>query len=476
MCGLVGVAGNLLMSHHKMFRDMLLFDTIRGWDSTGITVVPMQSNIPKTIKEIGPPSNLWDWGDNDELNNKGVVKAVKKVLMGHNRAATVGKINKENAHPFTFGNITGAHNGSLNSWKDLEGYDHLNVDSQALFNTIDKKGIDHTWKSFYGAAAITWWDEKKGQLSMVRNDQRPLYIAFSKDEKVVFWASEAWMIRTAAIKHNVDLKEREDKDGKWESPIFQLKAHSLHVFEVLSNNINLLEVRELEKKPTMAATSTRSGGHNTGIYPRIVGIKPKHKNKQINFFWSIGLEKADKEVRGQEVELLHTVTRQFTSTNAEYVVVMKTKDGKRVEVFSENMDTFKVWEARALADTRNFYKILHRPRIFLDEKGKFSAYRINERGVKLSHSLIVKKEKEKEEKKSNVIHMYKHYDGAVVSEKRWNEIMRTMKPTQSCTLCTNPLNIEDHELIRWLGPTTACCPECASNEFTMLNLEQYQYQ
>src|SRR3546814_8848521 len=66
-------------------------------------------------------------------------------FVGHNRFATKGKVNDLNAHPFHYGNIVGAHNGTLekSSWDALDkklGED-TDVDSQAIITSIATFGI-----------------------------------------------------------------------------------------------------------------------------------------------------------------------------------------------------------------------------------------------------------------------------------------------------------------------------------------------
>ena len=194
MCGIVGIAGNVYQRECKAFRDMLVFDQVRGFDSTGICFVGNANNLAKVEKELDGPENLWNFHDSELLDYRGVAKTTHKLMLGHNRAATIGKVIRENAHPFTFGHVTGVHNGSLDDWHELERDEkgqQFDVDSKALLATISKKGIDHAWKSFRGAAAVVWWDESDGSLNIARNNQRPLYLAYSQAGDVLFWASEA---------------------------------------------------------------------------------------------------------------------------------------------------------------------------------------------------------------------------------------------------------------------------------------------
>ena len=39
MCGLVGMAGDILQKHEEMFKEMLIYDSIRGFHSTGVAFI-----------------------------------------------------------------------------------------------------------------------------------------------------------------------------------------------------------------------------------------------------------------------------------------------------------------------------------------------------------------------------------------------------------------------------------------------------
>ena len=86
MCGLVGVAGDLRTPHKKVFKSLLVFDALRGEDSTGVAEVRLNNDILIT-KEVGPPQMLWGYGDTSVFDRKGIANAGSKVLLGHNRAA-----------------------------------------------------------------------------------------------------------------------------------------------------------------------------------------------------------------------------------------------------------------------------------------------------------------------------------------------------------------------------------------------------
>lgn len=202
MCGLVGVAGNIPLQIDKIFKTLLVLDTLRGEDSTGVAFIHKDRANPLSIaKVIGDPFALFE----TNAYSRGIAKP-NRVIIGHNRYATQGKVNRANAHPFEYGDIVGAHNGTLNNKHVLKDGYHFDVDSQALINHIDKEGIESAIKGLNGAWALTWWDQGKSTMNFLRNDQRPLYLCESEDSKTVLWASEAWMLEIACAKQNLKIK------------------------------------------------------------------------------------------------------------------------------------------------------------------------------------------------------------------------------------------------------------------------------
>lgn len=195
MCGLVGMAGKLTAAHDKVFKKLLIFDVIRGEHSTGVAAVPTNGDV-NIAKQVGNPFELFEDKRYDRAINK-----QNRVLIGHNRFATQGAVNKANAHPFNFEHITGAHNGSLTNSKDLEDSKDFVVDSQAIFNHISKKGVEDMVSKVQGAYALVWWDSDKETLNFIRNDERPLYIAFTEKSERLYWASEKWMLEVAIPEH-----------------------------------------------------------------------------------------------------------------------------------------------------------------------------------------------------------------------------------------------------------------------------------
>ena len=189
MCGHVGIAGKLEYKDEALFRKLLIFDYLRGPDSTGAASIRKNGKV-EISKLASHPIDLFD----TKRYGTAITASMSVALIGHNRLATKGIVNNTNAHPYQYDHIVGAHNGTLSasSWKALEEIlgEPTNVDSQAIFACIAKIGIDETVKHLQGAWALVWADMEEGTLNFLRNDQRPLWYANSEDFKRVFYASE----------------------------------------------------------------------------------------------------------------------------------------------------------------------------------------------------------------------------------------------------------------------------------------------
>lgn len=184
---------------------LFLLDYFRGTDSTGFAAIRSSGDV-KLSKINSHPLDLFEMSRFKEALNG----HSSEVFLGHNRSATRGKTSTFNAHPFAFGKIVGAHNGTLsahttNLLEEKVG-EKFEVDSMAIFANIDQFGLEETIElmrespvgTCLDAWALVFYNTEERTLNFIRNKERPMWYSYSEDFKKVFWASE-WPMIDAAV-------------------------------------------------------------------------------------------------------------------------------------------------------------------------------------------------------------------------------------------------------------------------------------
>lgn len=197
MCGLVGVVGEIYKKEEEVFKNLLILDMVRGTDSTGVAFISTTKNTV-IAKEVGGATELFE----SPRFTRGI-RQVNRILMGHNRWATQGGINRNTAHPFETERFIGMHNGTLRSRMGLDPALHCAVDSQHIIENMNEHGDMETVAVLDGAYALVWYDQKEGSLNFARNRERPLFFAKALSGRQVYWASEEWMLEVALSRAEV---------------------------------------------------------------------------------------------------------------------------------------------------------------------------------------------------------------------------------------------------------------------------------
>jgi len=170
MCGIVGYSG-VIAPDQKLLKLLMIYNALeRGKDSAGI-YSPSKGIIKDNISMV-------------DFLNKYNVFSEDHVFIGHARAATVGTIIKENAHPFKVNDTVLVHNGTLRYTYPLMEkvglkWNQFNVDSELLCHAVNKFDEPDFLEDVNGAIATIWTNVKKpNTLYVYRNYERPLYYGY----------------------------------------------------------------------------------------------------------------------------------------------------------------------------------------------------------------------------------------------------------------------------------------------------------
>jgi len=187
----------------NLFREMLYVDAVRGRDSTGIMSLG-DSGWFDWRKLSGMPTELLGSVSTTKFFSSATTLGM--CLFGHNRAATKGVVNTDNAHPFEEGNIVLMHNGTLDneySFKEWQNKD-IQVDSQLAASLLNIYGVEETLRRISGAFTFIWFDIAEKKIKIIRNEERPLYMAYSTKDQRFYFASEGMMLQWVLSRNKVD--------------------------------------------------------------------------------------------------------------------------------------------------------------------------------------------------------------------------------------------------------------------------------
>ena len=101
MCGIVGIisaySNGFSANESAAFTDMLVMDTVRGFDSTGAMAITNVGNLDM-LKAALTGSTFVKAPEYSSFKSNLLCDGL--MAFGHNRAATRGTVNDRNAHPF----------------------------------------------------------------------------------------------------------------------------------------------------------------------------------------------------------------------------------------------------------------------------------------------------------------------------------------------------------------------------------------
>lgn len=222
MCGLAGVIlGRKRRQPHELlairsaFTGLLLLNQRRGHHATGVAVIRKDGSAAVFKRPITASSLIQadDYWQALQLDNS------VTVILGHTRYRTRdSERNNANNHPLVVGPSAGAaggarnaqgitygtHNGTVLNADELFRRFRLprtaEVDSEVLFRMVRRARNDAEFKSMLalcvGSTSAAWVrGDKPERLRLLKGDM-PLDAAYAPRLEAIFYASEAWMLRS----------------------------------------------------------------------------------------------------------------------------------------------------------------------------------------------------------------------------------------------------------------------------------------
>lgn len=194
MCGIYGYVGRVKPGMERvvaiLIEELAISTEVRGIDSAGFFMVDENQNF--WMKQAIRPRKFIKNVDIEALVYGGAY-----IFVGHNRAASIGTVNNDNAHPFDGRRFTMVHNGTVRNArllakkhkviKKMEG----TTDSEVILRCIDKKGkITKQFLAKLNTYSIVILDKVTEILYFARDNSRPMFIADMRDALGVrFFAS-----------------------------------------------------------------------------------------------------------------------------------------------------------------------------------------------------------------------------------------------------------------------------------------------
>lgn len=270
MCGLVGVFGNLYTKEINYFKDALVADSVRGFHSTGIATAEYDHKVKDYRYYFNKAAMTGAEAVLDPAMKDTYDCLQNYAIIGHNRWATQGAINADNAHPFHHKNIVLAHNGTLNTYAGLKG--NFDTDSEHIAHTfsLEDSCILTTLETLNGAFALAWLDSQEGTINFARNSERPLFLCRNKSKDAAFFASEGKMLEWCADRNNISLETEPQAlpVGEW---------WSFDLYDLGLNKEIKPERKSFTPRKKSWSYSTRSHGGNGNVsyLPKLPADVPK---------------------------------------------------------------------------------------------------------------------------------------------------------------------------------------------------------
>lgn len=457
MCGIVGCVGRIYRAEEEAFKTLLQLDTTRGPHSTGVVSVGTTRENSTWMKKTGTPWELFDckgWGAFNARTHR--------ALIGHNRYATAGKITNDNAHPFEHGDFTGVHNGTISARWRLKDHGKFEVDSENIYFNMAEEGIEATLKKLEGPFALVWYNAATGQIQMVRNSQRPLFVCKSEDGKTYFWASEPWMLQVALKKHNIKHTEA-----------VEIKEGELITFDVPFGDITALETDKflphIKSVEFYKAPEYKWNGYHQGSNfhhgPNQPAQKGGAKNNIVPF--TGGRNQVGQRYLTQYLgkEVVFSVIGERSHNKQDYILCsVEDYLEPDIRIFTKSSQKL----GKLLLNSDKMFKGKVKSCTSKDQFGNYLA--LDHRTIREMDDGEVKQQLELIEQRDETnspIDMYPVGRGKMVTLEEWYR-----RTEGGCTWCSDFPKPEEADALIWFRENEYVCPSCSKEDEVMFYINQ----
>lgn len=194
MCGVYGFCGKPDKNTPRIFRYLGFLNESRGKDSTGFyayspdeeSFIKDAEKATKFYSKFAVMKQLVKYADKSYL-----------MLIGHTRAATVGAVSKDNAHPFRIGKIVMTHNGHISNFGKLQNElkSKYEVDSQIIGHLLSKHNDRAAFNQLEGWFTVPYIDSKRPDILSIGTSNGMFAYAIRKDQ--VYYSSNSYHLKDA---------------------------------------------------------------------------------------------------------------------------------------------------------------------------------------------------------------------------------------------------------------------------------------
>jgi hypothetical protein len=386
---------------------------------------------------------------------------VHSVLLGHNRFATKGSINSENAHPFLhsrkdaegkyLSSILGVHNGTLSNQHDLKDNKKFDVDSDNLYYDMTANGVKETVGKIRGAFALAWYDSANRTINFCRNDERPLFYTMSTDNKTIFWASESWMLSVALNRHSIKYNEIKSVEVEKHYSMVIPKDVFKEDLEMTIEDVAFFRFPEASKSHwshwyNKDSSHKKTYGTVTPITKAtrkcVANLSKRYMNKEV-VFSVIGLKTINKaKFIEADIEMDPNEDRPSLRLYTQEDPVLHKKLLNSVQYFKAKIKSISTYgdEAYCTVDHRT---IVDYQLPLLDAPEDQIADAIDDGD-------------------GEEVYGFKGYHGRSLTFHQWHDITK-----KGCALCCNSPAPHEADKIVWIDSSEFFCESCSSSEFAV---------